>query len=139
MSKLKTAPNDQSVEAFLNTVQQDQKRRDAFELLALMEELTGEKPRMWGNSIVGFGSYHYKYDSGREGEWFLTGFSPRKTSFTLYVMSGLESVEEKLEKLGKHKQGKSCLYVNKLADIDLTVLEDMIKDSIAHLKHRYGA
>ena len=122
MAELKTTRNDQSVEDFLNSVTDTNKRADSFEVLALMRDITGEEPRMWGNSIVGFGEYHYKYKSGREGDWFLIGFSPRKQYLTLYIMSGFNQYEELLTKLGKYKTGKSCLYLKRLSDVNRETL-----------------
>jgi len=130
MAELKTKLNDASVLDFLNGVEDEQKRQDSFKILEIMQEVTGEEPKMWGSSIIGFGSYHYKYASGREGDWFQTGFSPRKQSLTLYIMSGFEQYEELLGKLGKHSTGKSCLYVKKNADVDLDVLRELIKLSV---------
>jgi len=133
MTELKTQPNDQSVEDFLNRVENDTKREDSFTILELMKEETGAEPIMWGDSIIGFGRYQYKYASGRKGEWFLTGFSPRKQSLTLYIMSGFSEYEQLLEKLGKHRTGKSCLYINKLEDINLDILRDLVKQSVQHM------
>lgn len=138
MAALKTQPNDQSVADFIDSIEPEWKRNDARELLTLLEKITGEKPVMWGDSIVGFGNYHYKYKTGREGDWFLAGFSPRKTSMTIYIMGGFEGQEEHLEKLGKHKKSVGCLYVKKLTDIDLNILEQMTKKSIETLKTRYA-
>jgi hypothetical protein len=133
MAQLKTTPNDQSVNAFLDGIQDETKRRDSFTLLAVMEQVTGQNPVMWGDSIVGFGRYHYKYASGREGDWFLTGFSPRAQNLTLYIMSGFSRYDDLMSKLGKHTTGKSCLYLKRLADIDLEVLSELIKQSVAHM------
>ena len=133
MAELKTQKTDASVEDYLNAVEDERKRKDAFAILDLMREVTGEEPAMWGPSIVGFGSYRYKYASGREAEWFLTGFAPRKRNLTLYVMSGFDDYDALLADLGKHKTGKSCLYVNKLDDIDLDVLRELIKQSVTHM------
>lgn len=130
MSEAKTRPTDASVEDFLKSVEHPQKREDGFELLEMMKEITNEEPIMWGPSIIGFGSYHYKYESGREGDMPLTGFSPRKKSLTVYIMSGFEEYKDLLDKLGKHKIGKSCLYINKLADVDKNVLKKIIKKSL---------
>ncbi len=130
MSDLKTKPTNASVDEFLNSVEHPQRREDGFELLRMMKEITKEEPTMWGPSIVGFGSYHYKYESGREGEMPITGFSPRKKSLTVYIMSGFEKYQHLLEKLGKHKTGKSCLYINKLEDVDRVVLKDIIRKSV---------
>lgn len=134
MAELKTKQNEQSVEDFLDGVADEKRRQDCFTVLELMKRITGEEPKMWGASIVGFGSYKYKYDSGREGEWFVAGFSPRKTSLTLYIMSGFSRYEELLAKLGRHKTGKSCLYINKLDDVDINVLAEMIESSVENVK-----
>jgi hypothetical protein len=133
MAELKTKPNDQSVEAFLNTVDNEQKRQDCFTILALMEEVTGAEPKMWGDRIIGYGNYHYKYASGRDAHWFLTGFSPRKQNLTLYIMSGFEQYEALLVQLGKFTTGKSCLYIKKLEDIDLPTLRELIRQSVEHM------
>jgi hypothetical protein len=117
MVELKTQKTDASVEEYLNAVEDEGKRKDSFAILDLMREVTGEEPAMWGSSIIGFGSYRYKYASGREGEWFVTGFAPRKQNLTLYIMSGFDDYDALLAELGKYKTGKSCLYVNKLEDI----------------------
>jgi hypothetical protein len=130
MSDLKTKPTNASVDEFLNSVEHPQRREDGFELLRMMKEITKEEPTMWGPSMVGFGSYHYKYESGREGEMPITGFSPRKKSLTVYIMSGFEKCQHLLEKLGKHKTGKSCLYINKLEDVDWVVLKEIIRKSV---------
>ena len=133
MSEPKTKKNDASVEEFLNSVENDQKREDSFALLKMMEEVTGHPPKMWGASIVGFGTYQYKYASGREGEWMTVGFSPRKTSLTLYILSGFEGQEDLLANLGKFKTGKSCLYIKKLTDVDNDVLRDLVDKSAKHM------
>jgi hypothetical protein len=134
MSDLKTQRNDASVEAFLGAVESERKRADSEAILALMREVTGEEPAMWGDSIVGFGSYHYKYASGREGEWFLTGFSPRKRTLTLYIMAGFKAYEPLLKRLGKFKTGKSCLYINSLEDVDREVLRELLARSVEHMR-----
>ncbi|MEJ2603506.1 MAG: DUF1801 domain-containing protein [Gammaproteobacteria bacterium] len=134
MTELKTTRNRASVQEFLRSVENDKRRKDARVVLKLMREITGESPKMWGSSIVGFGSYHYRYESGREGDWMLTGFSPRKQALTLYIMDGFSRHEESMRKLGKYKTGKSCLYVNKLEDIDLDVLRQLIADSVANMR-----
>jgi hypothetical protein len=136
MAKLKTQLNDGDVEAFLNSVENDKRREDSFTVLEIMKKLTGEEAKMWGASIIGFGSYHYKYKSGREGDWFLTGFSPRKQSLTLYIMSGFSKYDEFMAQLGKFKTGKSCLYVNRLEDVDIKILEELIVQSLAFLKDK---
>lgn len=129
MAELKTKKTKQSAAAFLKTVEPEQKRTDSLVLLKLFEKATGEKPVMWGTSIVGFGLYHYKSERSRqEGDWFLVGFSPRKQNLTLYIMHGVEN-EPALAKLGKYKAGGGCLYINKLADVDLKALETLIKKS----------
>jgi hypothetical protein len=133
MAELKTQPTDESVTAFLESIDNDRKRKDSFALMNLMREVTGEEPQMWGSSIVGYGRYRYKYASGRKGEWFLVGFSPRVQSLTLYIMSGFDAYDELLSKLGKYKTGKSCLYVNKLEDVDQEVLTQLIQLSVDHM------
>ena len=138
MAEPKTKLNDDSVEQFLNSVENEQKRTDSFKILSIMEEVTGEKGKMWGTAIVGFGTYHYKYKSGQEGDWMLAGFSPRKQALTIYMMSGNDKFEKELLNLGKHKIGKSCLYINKLEDINEDILRTMIKKSITTLKKRYS-
>lgn len=138
MAKLKTTPNEQSVEAFLQTVDNDQKRQDCYAILNLMKEAAGAEPQMWGPSIIGFGNYHYQYESGREGDWFLTGFSPRKQNLTLYIMPGFGRYEDLMNKLGKHKTGKSCLYIKKLEDVDLEVLKQLVGESVEYLRKKYG-
>lgn len=130
MSELKTQKNDANVEAFLNSVENEKRREDGFVVLDLMKEVTGEEPTMWGTSIVGFGSYHYKYASGREGDWFVVGFSPRKQNMTLYIIDGFDNYNTLLAKLGKHKTGKSCLYINKIEDVDQDVLRELVKQSV---------
>ncbi len=133
MVELKTKENKASVTGFLRGIQDPQRREDCRTVLELMKEVTGSQPKMWGNSIVGFGSYHYKYASGREGDWFVTGFSPRKANLTLYIMAGFSRYKELLAKLGKHKTGKSCLYIKRLADVDLAILRQLVEDSVAHV------
>lgn len=121
MATNKTKANTVDPHAFLATVDDPVKRADSEEVLAIMKRVTGEEPVMWGSSIIGFGSYHYRYESGREGDFFLTGFSPRKQNLTLYITPGFSAYEDLLAQLGKHKLGKSCLYIKKLADIDIGV------------------
>jgi len=133
MAELKTKKNDQSVTDFLQAVPEEHKRKDSFAILELMKEVTGQEPKMWGDSIIGFGTYHYKYASGREGEWFVTGFSPRKQNLTLYIMSGFDEYDELMKKLGKYKTGKACLYINKLEDVDLSVMKELIQKSVAYM------
>ena len=133
MVELKTKPNEQSVEAFLNRVEDEKKRQDCRTILEIMKQITKAEPQMWGTSMVGFGTYHYKYESGREGDWFVAGFSPRKQNLTLYIMAGFSQYDELLSKLGKFKTGKSCLYINKIADVDLPTLKELIKQSVAYV------
>lgn len=137
MTELKTKPSDLSVEDFLNSIEPKKKREYSFLLLDMFRKWTKLDPVMWGDSIVGFGSYHYVYATKREGDWLLTGFSPRKQSLTIYIMSGFENFEEILSRLGKYKLGKSCLYINKMEDIDISVLEELVKASIEVMKKTY--
>ena len=133
-TELKTKVNDASVNDFLNGIEDEQKRKDSLEVLALMKEVTGEEPKMWGPSIVGFGSYRYRYASGREGDWMLTGFSPRKQNLTIYIMPGFEHYGDLLDRIGKHSTAKSCLYIKKLADVDTNVLRELVKQSVEVVK-----
>lgn len=133
MSDTKMKPTDASVEAFLNGVEDETKRADCYALLALMREVTGQEPRLWGDSIVGFGSYHYRYASGREGDSLLTGFSPRKQNLTIYITAGFDAYDELLDRLGRFKIGKSCLYVKRLDDVDRNVLRDLVRESVEHM------
>jgi hypothetical protein len=133
MTELKTKPTGESIEAFLNSIPDEKKRKDSFTLLELMKGVAGAQPQMWGSSIVGFGRYHYKYASGREGEWFVAGFSPRKGNLTLYIMSGFDQYGKLMEKLGKYKTGKSCLYIKKIEDIDLETLSELVRRSVEHI------
>ena len=138
MAQNKTQPTTQSVTAFLNTVKDDTKRNDSFTLLRIMKEITGADPVLWGNSLIGFGKTHYKYKSGREGDWFLVGFAPRVQSLTIYIMPGFERYETLMKQLGKHKTGKSCLYIKKLEDIDMNILKELITQSATHTKAFYN-
>ena len=138
MSALVTQRNSNSVEAFLHAISDEQKRADAFKFLELFKNTTGFEPEMWGESIIGFGSYHYVYASGREGDWMLTGFSPRAKNFSLYIMNGFSRFDSLLAKLGKHKTGKACLYVNKWDDVNAEALEEMIRASVAYMKEKYN-
>ena len=133
MAENKTQPTKASVSAFVNAIDDPEKRADARAIAAMMRRVTGKRPKMWGPSIVGYGTYHYKYASGREGDWFLTGFSPRKQNLTLYIMSGFSEYEALLSRLGKFKIGKSCLYINKIEDIDLPTLKELIHSSVQHV------
>jgi len=134
MAELKTRENDGDVLAFLNAVPDEGKRADALRVMAIMREVTGEEPRLWGDNIVGYGHYHYKYASGREGDWFLAGFSPRKANLTLYITSGFEQFEDLRARLGKHTVGKSCLYVKRLSDLDEATLRELIGRSVEHMR-----
>ena len=134
MAELKTKRNDGNVVDYLNSVENERKRQDSFTILEMMQKVTGEEPKMWGGSIIGFGSYRFKYESGREGDWFVTGFAPRKQNLTLYIMPGFERYDELMASLGKHKTGKSCLYINKLDDVNLEVLEDLVRQSVTHMQ-----
>ena len=133
MAENKTKPGKASVTAFINSIEDKQKRSDVKKVAAMMREATGSRATMWGSSIIGFGSYHYKYASGREADWMLVGFSPRKQALTLYIMSGFDGYDELMANLGKHKTGKSCLYINKLEDIDLDTLRELVRQSVEHM------
>ncbi|MEO5690602.1 MAG: DUF1801 domain-containing protein [Candidatus Saccharimonadales bacterium] len=135
MSELKTHVNDADVSTFIDTVDDEQKKADSYILLETFTRISGEQAKMWGPSIIGFGSYHYKSDrSSQEGDWPLTGFSPRKQNLTIYFMNGFDTYTDLLQKLGKHKTSKGCLYIKKLADVDQSILEDLIKDSYLSMK-----
>jgi len=135
VSAIKTRVNDGSVEDFINSVDDEVKRADSFKLLAIYKKQTGEPAKMWGSSIIGFGQYHYKSErSSQEGDWMLTGFSPRKQNLTLYFMAGFDDLKDLFDNLGKHKISKGCLYINKLSDVDLKVLEQLIKRSYTDMK-----
>jgi hypothetical protein len=133
MAELKTKPTKQSVASFLKTIADEGKQRDCRTVLKIMKKVTKAEPKMWGPGIVGFGSHHYKYASGREADWFLTGFAPRKQNLTLYLMSGFKGYDALLGKLGKYKTGKACLYIKKLDEVDLGVLTDLIQKSVKHV------
>jgi hypothetical protein len=134
MAELKTKRNDASVTDFLNGIKDEEKRADSFEILKLMQQATRQEPKMWGSSIIGFGNTHYIYESGREGDWFIIGFSPRKQNLTLYVMGSFNPHVDLLAKLGRHKTGVGCLYINKLQDVDVKVLKELIKQSVKAAK-----
>lgn len=137
MAELKTQPTSQSAKEFVKSVTDANRRRDCRTLLSLMSRLTGKKATMWGDNIVGFGRYHYRYKSGRSGSWFVTGFSPRKRDLTIYIMLGFERYSELMSKLGRFRIGKSCLYLRGLDDVDLDVLEALIATSVADLAEVY--
>ena len=130
MAELKTRLNDKSVNAFIKRIPHDSVRKDCKTIIGMMKRATGSEPKMWGDSIVGFGSYHYKSESGREGDWFLTGFSPRKGNLTLYIITGFGKYETLLGRLGKHSTGKSCLYIKNLDEVDTAVLRELITHSV---------
>lgn len=139
MSEIKTKVNDADVNDFINSVDNEQRKKDGFTLLKIFTKITGEKPKMWGSSIIGFGQYHYKSErSSQEGDWMLTGFSPRKQALSLYLMLGFEQRADLLKRLGKHKIGKGCLYINKLDDVDMDVLEQLITKCYADMKKKYS-
>ena len=138
MSELKTKKTKASVLKFIQSVKDEQKRKDSKELLKIFKEITKEKPAMWGKSIIGFGSYHYKSSrSSQEGDWFFTGFSPRKKALTLYIMSLYDNYKQELKKLGKHKKGVCCLFIKKLSDVNINVLKKIIKSSVKNTKKIY--
>ena len=134
---LKTSQNNDSVNAFVNAVANERRRQDALSLLELFSDVTQLPAKMWGTSIIGYGRYCYRYESGREGEYFMTGFSPRKANSTIYIMPGYQDLSEMLNKLGKYKTGKCCLYINKLSDVDTNVLKDMILFGLHYLRENY--
>ena len=134
MPENKTVKTGASVDEFLSAVENKRRREDGLALLEMMRGVTGLEPEMWGPSIIGFGSYRYRYDSGREGDMPLTGFSPRSRSLSLYIMSGFDNYDELLGKLGKHRTGASCLYINKLADADMDVLRELVAQSVEHMR-----
>ena len=136
MAQLKTTQTNESVIKFLNSVEDERKRGDCFAVVKMMQEVTGLPPKMWGPSIIGFGSYHYKYESGHEGDMCIIGFSPRKQNLTLYCMGGVAE-NELFKKLGRHKTGKGCLYINKLSDVNTDVLKKIIEASFQHMKQKY--
>ena len=138
MAELKTRPTDASVTAFLDAVPDEQRRRDCYTVLEIMQQVTGAQPVMWGDSIVGFGTYYQKYANGKELDWPLTGFSPRKQSLTIYIMSGFTDYEGLTQKLGKHTTSKACLYVKRLSEIDLDVLRELIAQSVEYVRKITG-
>lgn len=137
-AKNKTTENDASVEDFLAAVKDEQKKADCIELKSMMERITSSPAKMWGSSIVGFDQYHYKYDSGREGDFMKVGFSPRAQNVTVYIMPGFERYAELMANLGKHKTGKSCLYIKKLDDVDRDILEELVQGSYDYMTNKYG-
>jgi len=133
----KTKPGKASVTAYINGIEDKQKRSDVKKVAAMMRKATGKRARMWGANIVGYGKYHYKYDSGREGDFMITGFSPRKQALTLYVIPGFKHFEPLMKKLGKYKTGKSCLYIKRLSDVDENVLNKLIVGSVKYMRKNY--
>lgn len=139
MSELKTKKSNASVSAFLKNVEDEQRRNDSLELLKIFKEVTKMRPKMWGTSIVGFGEYHYKSErSSQEGDWPLTGFSPRKRNMTVYIMPGFSNYRDLMNRLGKHKSSVSCIYFNKLADVDGAVLKQIVRKSVSDMKKVYA-
>jgi hypothetical protein len=138
MAKTKTKATGASVEAYLDAIKDEVRRKDCDFLVKLMKKITGQPPKMWGPSIVGFDSYHYRYESGHEGDACVAGFSSRKPDLTVYVLASGPGQEELLSRLGKHKMGKACLYIRRLSDVDTKVLERLISGSVAEVKRRYG-
>ena len=139
MADNKTQPTGASVTAFLNAIEDKQQRADAKRVAAMMRRATGCRAKLWGEDIVGFGQYRYKYASGREGDWMLVGFSPRKSNLSVYIMPGFEPFGALLKKLGKHRTGRSCLYINALSDVDEAVLERLVAESVKTMRKRHGA
>ncbi len=138
MAENKTKLTKVSVTAFIKSIEDEQMRRDARKVAAMMREATGSRARMWGANIVGFGEYHYKYESGREGDFMIAGFSPRKQALTLYVIPGFKHFESLMSKLGKYKTGKSCLYIRRLSDVDEQVLKRLIVGSVKYMRKHYA-
>lgn len=130
MAELKTKVNQASVTKFLDNIPDEVKRKDSYTLLAMFQKATGAEPKMWGSSIIGFGTYHYIYASGREGDWLMAGFSPRKQALTLYMLGSWDQNAELLPKLGKHSMGKGCLYIKRLSDVNLPVLQSLIDEAV---------
>ena len=137
MAENKIRETDSSIENFINSVDKEQKRKDSWDLIEIMRETTGHEPRMWGTSMIGFDSYHYKYESGREGDSFITGFAPRKAALAVYIMPGFSQYQDLLEKLGSHKTGKSCLYLKNLDVVDRDVLKALIQRSVNDMREKY--
>lgn len=137
MAEAKLKPNDQSVAGFLDKIPDEARRTECYELVGLMKRVTSTDPKIWGNGLIGFGNYHYRYASGHEGDCFVAGFAPRKTALTLYITAGVERFPKLLAKLGKHKAGKGCLYIKKLDDVNLEVLEDLLSKSVEWTRTTY--
>ena len=137
MSDLKTKQNEKSVDEFIKKIEDLEKQKTSWQILEIIKEISGKEPKMWGDSIIGFGKYHYKYATGREGDWMRIAFSPRKQNFSIYIMDGFDNHSELMEKLGKFKTGKSCLYINKLQDIDINILKEIMKESLFNMEKLY--
>ena len=137
MAENKTKATKASVTEFINSIEDRQKRADARKVAAIMRRVTGKRAKMWGASIVGYGTYHYKYESGREGDFMITGFSPRKQALTVYIVAGFRRFDTLMGKLGKYKTGKSCLYIKRLSDVDEKVLEQLIDRSVKYMRKNY--
>lgn len=137
-AEIKTKENEASVEDFINQVEDETKRKDCWKIASMMEKASGKPPKMWGSSIVGFDQYHYKYESGREGDMCRIGFSPRKQNMVVYIVDGFEKYDDLMSKLGKHKTGRSCLYFKKLTDIDENILKELIELSVKWFNDKYG-
>jgi len=138
-SENKTKATAKSVDEFLDAIPGEQRKKDSLVVFEMMKKITKMEPKMWGPTIVGFGQYHYKYATGREGDIFITGFSPRKQALTLYIMPGFDQYDDLMKQLGKYKTGVSCLYINKLDDVDLKVLQTLVKESFSYMKKKYKA
>lgn len=138
MSELKTRPTRASVARFIGSIEDERQRKDAKRIDQIMRSVTGSNPVLWGSSLVGYGRYDYRYASGREGSWFLTGFSPRKRNLVIYVMSGFSTEPALMRRLGRHKTGRSCLYLRKLDDVDLDVLTELVRRSVEKIRKRHG-
>ena len=138
MAENKTQPTTASVTAFINAIEDPEQKKDARKVAGMMRKATGKRPKMWGTSMVGFDRYDYQYESGRSGRFMITGFSPRAQNIAVYIMPGFSKYGAHLKKLGKHKTGKSCLYIKRLADVDRKVLEQLVRDSVAHMRKTYG-
>jgi hypothetical protein len=138
MSEPKTKPSSASVDAYIDAIEDDSRRSDCLEVVRLMSRITGKPPVLWGGSIVGFDTYHYVYASGNSGDWPIVGFSSRKANLTLYIMAGFDRYDELMDRLGKYKIGKSCLYLKKLSDVDADVLEDLIRESVQFMRKTYA-
>lgn len=138
MTDLKTKPTPHSVDEFISGIEDQRRHADCLKVVGIMRKATNCEPRMWGASIVGFGKYHYRYDSGREGDWFLAAFSPRKSALTLYKMAGFERYDTLMAKLGKYKTAKSWPYVKRLSDVEMDVLESFVSDSVKYMRETHG-